>query len=53
MAYLLSEIDSKAENALEVVGTCSLFYPSALKTLKRNFGNTLVVAHLRLKSVFI
>ena len=39
--------------AIEVVWTGGLFYASALKTMKREFGNTLLVAHLRLKSMFI
>ena len=47
MTYLLSILD-----AVEAVGTYGLFYTRALKTLKREFANTLPVAHLRLKSIF-
>ena len=52
MTYLLSVLDGEAKKAIEAVGTCGLFYASALKTLKREFGNTLLVSHLRLKSMF-
>ena len=52
MTYLLSVLDGEAKKAIEAVGTCGLFYASALKTLKREFGNTLLVSHLCLKSMF-
>ena len=39
MTYLLSVLDGIAKKAM-------------LKTLKREFGNTLLVSHLRLKSMF-
>ena len=52
MTYLLNALDGEARKAIETVGTCGLFYATALKTLKREFGNTLLVAHLRLKSIF-
>ena len=48
MIYLLNALDGKAKKAIEAVGTCGLFYASAFKTLKREFGNTLLVSHLRL-----
>ena len=50
--YLLGALDSEAKKAIEAVGTRGLFYANSLKTLKREFGNTLLVAHLRLKSMF-
>ena len=52
MTYLLSALDGEAKKAIEAVRTCSLFYASALKTLKKEFEKTLLVAHLRLKSMF-
>ena len=52
MTYLLSVLGGEVKKAIEAVGTCGLFYVSALKTLKREFGNTLLVSHLRLKSMF-
>ena len=45
-------LDSEAKKAIEAVKTCGLFYVSALKTLKKEFGNTLIVAHLCLQSMF-
>ena len=52
MTYLLSVLDGEAKKAIEAVGTCGFFYASALKTMKREFGNTPLVSHLRLKSIF-
>ena len=52
ITYLLSILHGEAKKAIEAVRTCGLFYASALKTLKREFGNTLLVSHLRLKSMF-
>ena len=51
MTYLISAVNGEAKRAIEAVGTRGLFYASALKMLKRKFGNTLLVAHLRLKSM--
>ena len=48
MTYLISAVDSEARTAIEAAG---LFYASTLKALKHEFGNTLLVAHLHLKSV--
>ena len=52
MTCLVSVLDGEAKKAIEAVGTCGLFYASALKTLRREFGNTLLVSHLRLNSMF-
>ena len=52
MTNLLSVLDGEAKKAIEAVRTCGLFYASSLKILKREFGNTLQVAHLSLKSMF-
>ena len=53
MTYLLSVLDGEAKKAIEAVGTCGgLFYASAFKTLKKEFGNTLLASHLRVKSMF-
>ena len=51
MTYLISAVDGGSERLIAVVGTSGLFYTSALKTLKREFENTLLPAHLRLKSM--
>ena len=52
MTYLLSALGGEAKKTIEAVRTCSLFYTSALKTLKKEFEKTLPVAHLSLKSMF-
>ena len=45
----VSAVDGGTKKAVEAVGTSGLFYASALKTLKREFGNILLVALLPLK----
>ena len=51
MTCLISATDREAKRAIEAVDTSGLFYTSALKTLKSEFENTLLVAHLYLKSM--
>ena len=51
MIYLISTVDGEAKGAIEAVGTSDVFYASALKRLKREFGNTLLVTRLRLKLI--
>ena len=36
----------------KAIGKSGLFYANALKTLKRNFGNPLLVSHAKLKLLF-
>ena len=50
MERLLSVL--KGERKILSSGTNGLFYASALKSLKRDFGDPLVVVHLKFKSVF-
>ena len=52
MTGLLSVLDGEAKLTLEAIGCNKTFYATALKTLKRDFGNTLIVAHSTLCSVF-
>ena len=52
MTYLISAVDSEAKRAIEAVSTSGSFYASAVKMLRCEFGNTLLVAHLHLKSIF-
>ena len=52
MIRLLSVLDGEAKRAAEAIGCNKIFYATALKTLKRDFGNPLIVAHSRLRSVF-
>ena len=52
MERLLSVFKREAKNSIISIGTNELFYTSARKSLKRDFGDPLVVTHLKLKSVF-
>ena len=52
MIRLLSILDGEAKHTLEAIGCNKIFYATALKTLKRDFGNPLIVAHSRLCSIF-
>ena len=40
------------ERAVEGIVTNGIFYPTALKLLKREFINPLVVCHLKMKELF-
>ena len=52
MDRLLSVLDGDAKRSIQSIGSSGIFYATALKTLKRDFGNPLMIAHLRLKSLF-
>ena len=49
---MISVLDGDAKEVTCSIGTQSIFYATALKTLKRDFGNPGVVTHLKIKSVF-
>ena len=49
MERLISVLEGDAKKAISSIGTQSIFYATALKTLKRDFGNPVVVAHLKIK----
>ena len=49
---LISLLDGDAKRAIQSIGSSGLFYASALKTLKRDFSNPLLVAMLRMKGLF-
>ena len=51
MDRLLSVLDGKAKRAVSAIGQDGIFYGSALKLLKREFGNPLMVSYLKLKEV--
>ena len=51
MERLLSCLQGEAARAIQSIGISGLFYATALKTLKRDFGNPAVVSHLKLKSI--
>ena len=48
---LLSVLDSEAKRAVSAIGQGGLFNSSALKLLKREFGNPLMISYLKLKDV--
>ena len=48
MTRLLSLLDGDAKKAIFSIGSNGIFYATALKTLKRDLGNPLLVAHERL-----
>ena len=52
MERLLGVLKGEAKNSIISIGTNRLFNTSALKSLKRDVGDPLVVTHLKLKSVF-
>ena len=52
MTSLISLLDEDAKKAIQSIGSSGLFYASALKTLKGDFGNPLLVATLRMKRLF-
>ena len=48
---LLSVLDGEAKRTVISIGRNGLFYATAMKTLKSDFGNPMVVSFLKLKSV--
>ena len=51
MEGLLSILDGDAKKSVEVFGTSGFFFEAALKCLKRDYGNQVVIAHLRFKAL--
>ena len=49
MERLLSVLTGEAKKGVECIGTSGIFYATALKSLKRDFGNVTVVTHAKLK----
>ena len=50
---LISVLKGKVKKEIESIETNSMFYATALKTLKRENGNPLLVSHLKLKKLKI
>ena len=48
----LTVLDGDAKKSVEVIGTSRIFYATALKCLKRDYRNSLVITHLRFKALF-
>ena len=49
---LLSALEGEAKKSVESVGCEGIFYATELKSLKRDFGDPLVVSHLKIKTIF-
>ena len=52
MDRLLSVLDGDAKRSIQSIGSSGIFYATALKALKRDYGNPITVSHLRVKSLF-
>ena len=52
MERLCNVLDGEAKCVMEAIGKSGRFYVTALKTLKRDFGNPLLVSHAKLKLLF-
>ena len=46
--HLMNSLDGEAKKSVKTVGTNGYFYATTLKVLKKDFGNPLVVPHLKL-----
>ena len=49
---LLSALEGEAKKSVELVGCEGIFDATELKSLKQDFGNPLVVSHLKIKTIF-
>ena len=52
MLKLISVLDGEAKRVIAAIGSNGIFYTTALKTWKKNFGDPLLVALLKIKAVF-
>ena len=52
MEILISVLRGEVKKEIGSIGANSMFYATALKTLKREYGNPLLVSHLKLKKLF-
>ena len=52
MERLLSVLKGEAKKLVESIGKNGIFYATALKTLKRDFGNAFTVAYMKTKLLF-
>ena len=52
MTHLLRVLDGDAKKAVFSIGSNGIFYRTALKTLKEDFGNPSLVSHRRLSQLF-
>ena len=52
MERLLSVLDGETKRSVESISISGIFYATALKAVKRDFGNPIVMAHLKMKHLF-
>ena len=52
MERLCSVLYVEVKRVIKIIRTTGRFYATALKTLKRDFGNPLLISHARLKFLF-
>ena len=52
MERLISVLRQEVKKEIESIGINSMFYATALKTLKREYENPLLVSHPKLKKLF-
>ena len=51
MQRLLSVPEGEANQSVEAIGHYGMFYATALKSLKRDFGNPVIVSPLKIQSL--
>ena len=52
MECLLSALEGEAKKSVESIGCKGTLYATALKSLKRDVGNPVLVSHVKIKSIF-
>ena len=52
MDRLLSVLNGDTKRSIQSIGSSRTFYATALKALKRDYGNPIIASHLRIKSLF-
>ena len=51
MDRLLSVLNGDTKRSIQSIGSSRIFYATALKALKRDYGNPIIVSHVRIKSL--
>ena len=51
MERLISVFEGEAKRSVESICCIGIFYVTALKSLKRDFGNPVLVSHLEIKAL--
>ena len=52
MLTLISLLDREEKLVIAAIASNVIFHPTALKTVKKNFGDPLLVVRLKIKAVF-